>query len=85
MKSKGWTDERRAKRAADCRAAKLWQNSTGPKTDEGKAASSQNALKHGMRNADARELDRVLKIHNDFLKSIASKKYFTILKGNNDQ
>lgn len=38
-----WTPERRAKQAEIIRRIKPWENSTGPRTDEGKAASSQNA------------------------------------------
>ncbi|MDJ0594494.1 MAG: hypothetical protein QNJ72_31715 [Pleurocapsa sp. MO_226.B13] len=32
---------------------KPWNSSTGAKTPEGKARSSQNALKHGFRSAEA--------------------------------
>lgn len=38
-----WTPERRAKQAKAIRRTKPWLNSTGPKTDAGKATSSQNA------------------------------------------
>lgn len=38
-----WTPERRARQAEIIRSIKPWQFSTGPRTEEGKAASSRNA------------------------------------------
>ena len=46
----GWSPERRAKQAELIRALKPWQKSTGPRTDEGRARASSNALKHGFRS-----------------------------------
>ncbi|RQS22454.1 hypothetical protein DIE00_34090 [Burkholderia sp. Bp8989] len=46
-----WTPEQRAAQAEKIRRWKPWERSTGPVSDDGKAASSQNALKHGMRGA----------------------------------
>jgi len=44
MGTKGaWTDERRARQRAIIRATRPWEKSTGPRTAEGKAASSRNA------------------------------------------
>ena len=47
---------------------KPWERSTGPRTEDGKARSSRNALKHGERSAAAEEarairtkLDRLLR------------------------
>lgn len=37
-----WTPEQKAKQAALIRAWKPWKQSTGPRTSEGKAASSKN-------------------------------------------
>lgn len=34
--------------------------STGPKTEAGKQAASQNAYKHGVRNAQARHLQKLM-------------------------
>ncbi len=45
MSNNGWTLERRARQAALIRTWKPWEKSTGPITDEGKAASSLNYLK----------------------------------------
>lgn len=46
-----WTQEQRAEQAAKIRRWKPWERSTGPTTKDGKAAASQNAVKHGMRGA----------------------------------
>jgi hypothetical protein len=39
-----WTPERRAKQREIIRQSKPWEKSTGPRTPEGKAVSSKNAL-----------------------------------------
>lgn len=38
-----WTPERRARQAERIRQTRPWEHSTGPRTPEGKAVSSQNA------------------------------------------
>ena len=63
---KGWTPERRAQQAVRIRQWKPWEKSTGPRTEEGKAASSQNALVHGARSAEAVE---ARKQFNDVMRS----------------
>jgi len=41
--SSSWTPERRAKQAEAIRKWKPWEQSTGPKTEDGKLKASQNA------------------------------------------
>lgn len=41
-------------------ASKPWQKSTGPRTTEGKAKSSQNNFKHGRRSRTMIEVNRVI-------------------------
>ena len=43
-----WTPESRAKQAELIRTWKPWEQSTGPRTDAGKAVSSMNARIHGL-------------------------------------
>ena len=44
-RAKRWTPEARAKQAAKIKEWQPWQQSTGAKTEEGKATSSLNACK----------------------------------------
>jgi hypothetical protein len=41
-------------------ATKPWEKSTGPRTEEGKLKSSQNAFKHGRRSRTMIEVNRVI-------------------------
>jgi hypothetical protein len=47
--SSGWTMERRARQAALIRIWRPWEQSTGPRTAEGKARASRNADLGGQR------------------------------------
>ena len=47
--AQGWTAERRAAYSRMVRARKPWEASTGPRTPEGKARSSRNAVGRGCR------------------------------------
>ena len=69
-KTKGWSDERRARQAQICRQTKPERFATGPKTAEGKAASSQNALKHGLRSAEVLKLRKLLRLHASQIKNL---------------
>ena len=73
-KSSGWTPERRARQAELIRNWKPWEHSTGPSTDEGRASSRRNALKHGERSAEClgliSELRELLQEQRDALKKI---------------
>ena len=55
-----WTPEERARQAELIRQQKPWAHSTGPKTADGKHASSRNAVTHGMETEAARLLRRAL-------------------------
>jgi hypothetical protein len=48
--SKGWTPERKATQRAAIYRWRPWEQSTGPKTLEGKETASRNALKGGHRS-----------------------------------
>lgn len=69
--SKGWTQERRARQAELIRGWKPWERSTGPRTVEGKARTSQNGFKGGHRTLlreMARELAEALREQRDALR-----------------
>ena len=51
----GWTPERRARQAVLIRTWKPWEQSTGPRSDEGKARTARNGFKGGVRR-EVREL-----------------------------
>jgi hypothetical protein len=44
MAARQWTDEQRARQSAMIRQWKPWKHSTGARTPEGKAVSSQNVI-----------------------------------------
>lgn len=64
---KGWTPERRARQAELIRTWKPWEQSTGPRTDEGKVQTARNGYKGGMRER-LRALRRILRKQADALK-----------------
>ena len=63
-----WTEERRRKQAALIRRIKPWEKSTGPRTEAGKARSSLNAFKHGLRCRQMDDMRRLLILNAAFLK-----------------
>jgi hypothetical protein len=57
----GWTPERRAWYAVLIRQRRSWEQSTGPKSAEGKARVARNAWRGGTRGK-LRELARLLRV-----------------------
>jgi hypothetical protein len=58
--SHGWTPERRRKQSEAIQRWRPWEKTTGPRTIKGKAVLSVNAVKHGMRSAGNREMERLI-------------------------
>ena len=68
----GWTLERRARQSALIRTWQPWEQSTGPRTDEGKARTARNGYKGGVWGIDRemlRELRRSLKAQREALEA----------------
>ena len=59
MAARNWTPEQRQQQAERIKKWKPWEQSTGPRSSEGKAAASRNAWKGGTRDT-LRELSRLL-------------------------
>ena len=59
MAARTWTPKERQRQREAIQRWKLWEQSTGPKTDEGKATVRRNGLKGGKRQL-LRELGRAL-------------------------
>ena len=85
MAARKWTESQKARQRALIQTWKPWQKSTGATTKEGKAISSQNALKEGIYTAESlqsykelRDLDRKFREHmreiDDQLKAL--REYF---------
>lgn len=55
----GWTSERKARQAALIQNWQPWKQSTGPRTEAGKAKVARNGFKGGVRPL-LRELGRLL-------------------------
>jgi hypothetical protein len=67
----GWTPERRARQAALIRNWRPWEQSTGPRSAEGKARTSRNGFKGGNREQLrelARELNEALRDQREALR-----------------
>lgn len=60
-KFREWTPEQREEQGRKLSERKIWLASTGPRTPEGKAISSQNGLKHGGRSRHMSAFHAVLK------------------------
>ena len=58
--SNGWTPERKRRQSELIHRWKQWEQSTGPKTPEGKARTRLNALKQGVRSAEMAAIEKLL-------------------------
>ncbi len=69
-KTRRWTEAQRKERSEQMKARKPWLKSAGPRTAEGKAIVSQNALKSGLYAAEIRGLRKVLAQQKTYIKSL---------------
>ena len=67
MAARKWTAEQRKQQSLIIRQWQPWQHSTGAKTAEGKAITSQNGYKGGMRKL-LQELAKYLKLQENAIK-----------------
>lgn len=65
-----WTEKARQEQSERTKALKIWEHSTGPKTEAGKAKSSTNATKHGMYNKDIKHLLKLLARQRAFVREV---------------
>lgn len=65
-----WTSEERIRQSLAIYKWRPWKSSTGAKTKEGKAISKMNAYKHGGRNANAREVLRLIARYRRLIEKI---------------
>ena len=73
----GWTEERRQRQSELIQAWQPWEQSTGPRTAEGKAKSSQNACKGGIRPL-FRMIDAILRKQQQSLDELSAEHYGSI-------
>ena len=58
--SNGWSPERRRRQRKAIQRWKPWEQSTGPRTPEGKAEAARNSLQYGLHDAKSREFRRAI-------------------------
>lgn len=68
----GWTPERKARQAQLIRAWKPWEQSSGPKTAEGKAKAKMNGYKGGTWKI-LKELNKTLKEQRNLINDIDTR------------
>lgn len=69
--AKGWTPERRKKQSEAIKRWKPWNQSTGPKSPEGKAAVSRNAFTGGhtvLMRQIIKELNQAMREQREWLR-----------------
>ncbi|GJL85253.1 MAG: hypothetical protein DHS20C02_10280 [Micavibrio sp.] len=69
-KRRAWPEKRRKAQAERAKTQKPWKHSTGPKTAEGRAKTSQNAYKHGFYDVEMRNLRRILRLQRHYLRGL---------------
>ena len=72
-RASGWTAERRAKQSEAIRGWRPWEQSTGPRSAEGKASVSRNADNGGKREAMrqlSREMRAMMAEHGEVLETV---------------
>ena len=67
LKTKGWSKQKRAKQADNCRKNRPWKHSTGPKTDKGKEIAKDNSFKHELRSLEGKQLSELLRSQKEFI------------------
>lgn len=72
-KRRPYPPKHRKKLAEHCRKRKPWEQATGPKTAEGKAAIAQNAYKHGDRSATSVRLRKVLALQRAYVRTLLAQ------------
>jgi len=65
----GWTPERRARQSAMIQQWKPWAQSTGPRSDIGKAVAARNAFKGGL-SGQLRQIRQAMRQQSDMLKRL---------------
>jgi hypothetical protein len=69
-KTNGWSEQRRSRHRELIHRWKPWLKSTGPKSKNGKAVVSRNALKHGARSVRIRKVDAIIAEFRESLKNL---------------
>ena len=64
----GWTLERRARQAVLVQTWKPWKQSTGPRTDEGKARTALNGDKGGIWRVEREEIRELKQTTNELFR-----------------
>lgn len=64
-----WTPEAKKTQSEAIRRWRPWQNSTGPKTTEGKKRAAINATKHGLYSQNMRTILAIFKRQRLYLKA----------------